>query len=81
MSHQSLLSHMSSLQLFPLMCHVDRISEGPKKSDAGETGGGWGIIGRRVREQPDVSELSLPALACCPTSELNASAQSKTGCS
>lgn len=41
---------------------------------------GWGIIGRRQREQPDVSELSLLAPACCPTSKFNASAQSKTGC-
>lgn len=38
MSHQSLLSYMSSLQLFPLKCHLDRISEGPKKSDAGGKG-------------------------------------------
>lgn len=42
--------------------------------------GGWGIIGRRQREQPDVSELSLLAPACCPTSKFNVSAQSKTGC-
>lgn len=76
MSHQSLVSYMSSLQLFPLMCHVDRISKAAKKSDAGKLREGkiW------QRELPDVSELSLLALVCCPTSKFNSSAQSKTGC-
>lgn len=64
----------------PLMCRIDRISKAAEKSDAGETEGGWGIIGRIQTEQPDVSELNLLALACCPTSEFNASAQRKTGC-
>lgn len=44
------------------------------------TEGGWAVLGRIQREQPDVSEPSLLALTCCPTSEFNASAQSKTGC-
>lgn len=62
------------------MCHVDRISKAAKKSDAGETEGGRGYHWWIQRELPDVSELSLLVLACCPTSEFNASAQSKRGC-